>query len=139
MDQNKFANIQKPVDTLESSAPALRALSSEAMPDSVPQVSVHKLSIATSTSYLRSLHPKPSDLSGHLSYFAPSAQVGLAYGGVIHSDPKTILDGGSNVCLADDKLCKEHDIPVLPNTLRLATSNATSTSLVGITPVLTLS
>jgi hypothetical protein len=121
--------IVKPtIDIVESRAPALRALSSDAIPNSLPQVSVFKL-----------IDHYISDLSGHLSYFAPSSQVGLLYDGKIHCDPKTMLDGGSNVCLADDKWCKEHGIPVLPTKLRLATSNAASTDLAGITPVLTLS
>jgi hypothetical protein len=80
-----------------------------------------------------------SDLSGHLSYFAPDSQVGLIYEGVKHSDPRMMLDFGSNVSLATDKWCKERGIPVIRTSIRLDTSNAASTSLVGTTPVLTVS
>jgi len=76
------------------------------------------------------------NLPGRLSYFAPDAQVGISYEGVKSSDPSIMLDLGSNVCLIDDKWCHEHNIPVYETSLSLNTSNAVSTSLVGITPPL---
>ena len=106
----------------------LITLSSDAIPSSLPQVSVRELI----DRYLL-------DLSGNLSYFAPKSQVGLLHGGDKHSDPKTMLDWGSNVYLVDDKFCRENGIPIFPTSIRLATSNAASTRLVGITPVITVS
>ena len=78
-------------------------------------------------------------LSGHLSYFAPAAQVGLEFDGVKHLESNIMLDLGSNVCLTDDKWCSDHNIPVFETGLSLNTSNAVGTGLFGITPVLTIS
>ena len=115
------------VGEIKSSAP-LVALVSDQLPKHLSQVSIRDL-----------IDRYISDLSGHLSYFSEKAQVCLVYGGKKHSDPKTMLDWGSNVSLVDDLWCKEMGIPVIPTSLRLATSNAASTKLIGITPVLTVS
>ena len=63
----------------------------------------------------------------------------MEYNGVKHTDPRTMLDLGSNVSLVDDKWCVEKGIPILPTHLSLSTSNATGTAVLGTTPVCTLS
>ena len=101
----------------------------------------------------KALHASPQDsqsdgdridrylgsLQGTLSYFAPVAQVGVEYNGVKHSDSRIMLDLGSNLSLVDDKWCGEKGIPILPTHLSLSTSNATSTAVLGTTPVCTVS
>jgi hypothetical protein len=108
-------------------AASLQAISKDSIPGSSSSVSTRDLI----DRYVR-------DLSGLLSYLAPSAQVGLVYNGVKHKESKIMLDLGSNVCLVDDQWCKERGIPVIPTTLRLTLASS-STNLIGITPVLTLS
>ena len=80
-----------------------------------------------------------SNLAGTLSYFAPAAQVGVEYEGIKHSEPRTMLDLGSNVSLVDNKWCVEKGIPILPTQLSLNTSNATGTGVLGTTPMCTVS
>ena len=107
------------------SNPVATLLAVDALSSSVPQVDHCDL-----------IDEYIHNLPGRLSYFAPDAQVGISYEGVKSSDPSIMLDLGSNVCLIDDKWCHEHNIPVYETSLSLNTSNAVSTSLVGITPPL---
>ena len=118
----------KDVDTFVSkNAISLQAIPSGSIPGSNSRVSTRDL-----------IDRYVSDLSGKLSFLATSAQVGLVYNGVKHLEPKMMLDWGSNVCLVDDKWCREKGIDILPTALRLTLASS-STDLVGITPVLTLS
>jgi hypothetical protein len=123
--EDQSTNVDKFVT---SNAPPIQAMSSLAHTEASLKVAATRDLIAR---YF-------SDLSGHLSYLAPSAQVGLVYKGVKYQEPKMMLDWGSNVCLVDDQWCIDRGIPISRTEMRLTLASS-SVGLIGTTPVLSLS
>ena len=83
-------------------------------------------------------------LAGKLTYFEPTSDP-LRSVGVIdsmgrkHCDADIMLDGGSNVNIVDEERAAEWGVKIFPTSLRLTTSNAVSTPLVGVTEKLVVS
>ena len=80
-----------------------------------------------------------------LTYFANPRDklercVGIMLEGtdVVYININMLVDTGANVCCITKKLCNKLGIPILPTTMRLATSTSEGNSLVGVTPPVAL-
>lgn len=86
---------------------------------------------------------KDTNRQGTLRYFLndpdePSTNVSLIYKGMRTTWGSTFMDDGANIDMMDESVRSYIGVPVLPSSVRLATSTSTSSNVLGMTPPITI-